>query len=46
MAVTGSCHCGEVRIEAPGAPERLGSCNCSICRKTGWLVLIFPTTAA
>jgi hypothetical protein len=40
--VTGSCHCGAVRIEVPGAPEWLASCNCSICRKTGWLVAYYP----
>ena len=42
MAVTGSCHCGAVRIEVPGAPEWLGSCNCSFCTKAGWLVAYYP----
>jgi hypothetical protein len=31
-----------VRIEAPGAPEWLGSCNCSICRRTGALMAYYP----
>jgi hypothetical protein len=36
--VTGSCHCGAVRIEVPAAPEWVGSCNrmialhhCPVC---------------
>jgi hypothetical protein len=33
----GSCHCGAVRIEVPAAPAWVGSCNCSICRRTGLL---------
>ncbi|HEY4071265.1 MAG TPA: GFA family protein [Sphingomicrobium sp.] len=42
MTVTGSCHCGAVRIEVPSAPEWLGSCNCSICRRTGTLMAYYP----
>ena len=33
----GSCHCGKVRIEVPRPPDWVGSCNCSICRRTGIL---------
>lgn len=39
--VTGSCHCGAVRIEVPSAPEWAASCNCSICRRTGALVAYY-----
>jgi hypothetical protein len=42
MTVRGSCHCGAVRIEVPGAPEWIGSCNCSLCTKLGWLVAYYP----
>jgi hypothetical protein len=42
MPLKGSCHCGSVRIEVPAAPEWVGSCNCSICRKLGWLVAYYP----
>ena len=42
MAVSGSCHCGAVRIEVPGAPERLGRCNCSFCKRTGSLMAYYP----
>ena len=38
MPVTGSCHCGALRIEVPHAPEWVASCNCSICRRTGALM--------
>jgi hypothetical protein len=36
----GGCHCGRVRFEcsAPAAIEAI-ECNCSICRKTGYLHL-------
>ncbi len=39
----GGCHCGVVRIEVD-APARIAAleCNCSICRKTGFLHLIVP----
>jgi hypothetical protein len=40
--VRGSCHCGGVRIAVPHAPEWVGSCNCSLCIKTGWLVAYYP----
>ena len=26
----------------PAAPEWLGSCNCSVCTKLGWLVAYYP----
>ena len=38
----GSCHCGGVRITVPHAPEWVGSCNCSLCTKTAWLVAYYP----
>jgi hypothetical protein len=39
----GSCHCGAVVIEVE-APESVTceDCNCSICRKSGFLHLIVP----
>jgi hypothetical protein len=40
---TGGCHCGRVRFEvtAPANIEVL-DCDCSICRKSGYLHLIVP----
>ena len=43
--VKGSCHCGAVRLRVPHAPEWVGSCNCSLCTKTGWLVAYYPDEA-
>jgi hypothetical protein len=39
----GGCHCGRVRFEvlAPANLE-VADCNCSICRKSGYLHLIVP----
>jgi hypothetical protein len=31
--VTGGCLCGNVQIEATGAPYRVGLCHCLDCRK-------------
>jgi hypothetical protein len=35
--LTGTCHCGAVRIEIPRPPEEATNCNCSICRRLGAL---------
>jgi len=41
---TGGCHCGAVRfaVELPDEPVPALDCNCSICRKTGFLHIIVP----
>jgi hypothetical protein len=31
------CHCGRIRFEVEGTLERVHTCNCSICNKTGYL---------
>lgn len=41
MAIGGSCHCGAVTIAVPGPPESVVQCNCSLCRKIGWLVAYY-----
>lgn len=43
MRYSGGCHCGAVRFEVE-APEDIEAedCNCSICRKSGFLHLIVP----
>lgn len=35
--LTGTCHCGAVRIVLPRWPRSVTSCNCSICRRYGTL---------
>jgi hypothetical protein len=34
---TGGCHCGEIRFAVTGKLEDLAECNCSICRRTGFI---------
>jgi len=41
----GSCHCGAVQLSVPHAPSWVGSCNCSLCTKLGWLVAYYPDSA-
>lgn len=39
----GNCHCGRVRFEVDAEETlRVSSCNCSICRRSGYLHLIVP----
>jgi hypothetical protein len=42
---SGGCHCGQVRfdIEIPGQITAQ-QCNCSICRKSGYLHLILDAS--
>jgi hypothetical protein len=38
MPLTGSCHCGNVRFSLEDAPSEAMACNCSICRRKGYLL--------
>lgn len=38
----GGCHCGRVRFRVDVREHRATDCNCSICRKKGFLHLIVP----
>lgn len=40
--LSGSCHCGAVRIELPTPPVKATLCNCSICRRLGALWVYYP----
>ena len=43
MGHTGSCHCGAVVIEIEAPPDLVvHECNCSMCRRTGFLHVIVP----
>jgi hypothetical protein len=42
MSVTGSCHCGKIAYETESEPTEAMQCNCSICRRKGYL-LAFST---
>ena len=39
----GGCHCGAVRFQVIVDRWEVQDCNCSICRKKGFLHLIVPT---
>ena len=39
----GSCHCGRVQFEIRTQLTRVSECNCSICRRKGYLHhMVFP----
>ncbi len=38
----GGCHCGAVRFQVTVDQHQADQCNCSICRKKGFLHLIVP----
>jgi len=39
----GGCHCGRVRFEVDAPAEiEVDECNCSVCRRVGYLHLIVP----
>ena len=42
MKLQGGCHCGKVRFEVEGSPERVSQCNCSVCTKKAYLHWIIP----
>lgn len=43
MAYEGSCHCGTVKFTVQGdAPTEAISCNCSHCRRKGFLLTFVP----
>lgn len=41
----GACHCGAVRFSVTTALDNLGDCNCSRCRRLGWVMQAVPATA-
>jgi len=38
----GRCHCGAVRFTARTDLSSLGDCNCSRCRRLGWVMQSVP----
>lgn len=42
----GSCHCGAVQFSVTMPTPTFGmACNCSICRRAGWLLTFQPQAA-
>lgn len=42
-SLVASCICGRARITLPRAPEYISHCNCSMCSKTGFEGVYFPS---
>ncbi|BBD61463.1 glutathione-dependent formaldehyde-activating GFA [Nostoc sp. HK-01] len=42
MIYEGGCHCSAVRFRVVVKQHKVDDCNCSICRKKGFLHLIIP----
>jgi len=42
-ALVASCHCGRARITLPRKPDQVTHCNCSLCTKTGFQGVYFPS---
>ncbi|MCS6759152.1 MAG: GFA family protein [Candidatus Devosia euplotis] len=38
------CHCGAVRFSARTGLDGMGDCNCSRCRRLGWVMQSVPAT--
>ena len=38
----GGCHCGEVRFEVTADLGTVVTCNCSICQRSGALLMFLP----
>jgi hypothetical protein len=46
MSFEGSCHCGAVAFTVEGdAPAEAIACNCSHCRRKGFLLAFFPASS-
>jgi hypothetical protein len=41
----GSCHCGKVAFEVEADVSQVIECNCSICRKKGYVLAFAPRSA-
>lgn len=41
---SGQCHCGAVRFSAKTDFSGLGDCNCSRCRRLGWVMQSLPAS--
>lgn len=41
--MTGTCHCGLVRVTVPRRPEQVTQCNCTLCTKTGFRGVYFAS---
>jgi hypothetical protein len=42
MIYQGSCHCGRIAFDVEGDLEKAMECNCSHCRRKGYLLWFVP----
>jgi hypothetical protein len=42
-ALVGSCHCGQARITLPRKPAEVTHCNCTLCSKSGFQGIYYPS---
>lgn len=40
----GGCHCGAVRYSVTTALDSMGECNCSRCKRLGWVMQSAPAS--
>ncbi|RXZ44260.1 GFA family protein [Crenobacter cavernae] len=45
MLYRGSCHCGRIAYEVEGEIDSVIECNCSHCRRKGYLLWFVPRDA-
>ncbi|GAA4024118.1 GFA family protein [Sphingomonas swuensis] len=38
-----TCHCGRATLRLAGRPEYVSQCNCSLCAKTGFRGIYYPS---
>ena len=38
LVLSGSCHCGKAGWTLEGDPGSITACNCTLCRRYGWLL--------
>jgi hypothetical protein len=45
QSYSGGCHCGRVRYEVAADLAKTITCNCSRCRRLGWVLTFTPATS-
>ncbi|WBU54053.1 GFA family protein [Paracoccus sp. SCSIO 75233] len=42
---SGSCQCGAIAFEVDADLDQINACNCSRCRRLGWVLTFVPESA-
>ncbi len=43
--ITGSCHCGKIKLQLDADPKEAITCNCSHCHRKGYVLAFVPRNA-